>query len=235
MSDFADKQYDEETLHEVIAAYDAFSALGILANPDSFRTACQSYDSMLGRNPSLCPAASEMINDETRSWYAYLTAYLLRLTKLDMDELSRVLVGAAGYVKENKRAPMTIPNMYNLILAFCAHIDFEPRWHMRRRGDDRPLPSSKNKNLWRYLRDIYIDPECSRLRMPDAIKRAAPMYKGYEECVKRAVADGHAELKRIYGDDVDLSPVTERRDKEDDFDGASFMSLLSRGSPFARE
>lgn len=229
MSDFADKQYDEETINEVIAASDAFSALGILANPDDFRTVCQSYDVLLGRNPSYCPPASEIINDETRSWYAYMTAYFLRLTKLEIDELSRVLSDVVKYARDNKRLPMEIPRMCGLVHAFCARIDFEPKWHMRRRGDDRPLPTSKNKNLWRYLRDMYLDPECSRLRMPDAIRKAAPMYKGYEECVKKAVADGHAELKRIYGGNVDLSPITERRDKEDDFDGASFMSLLSKG------
>lgn len=225
--------YDEEAARESYAALEAFSALGILSNPDDFHRVCEQYDKLFGYTSPL-PPASDIINDKNRGWYLYLTAYVLRMSKLEIDEVVQVLDNLIE-ARTNKRTKKidTIAKANaasNIILAFCRYCNFEPRWHMRRRGDDRPLPNTKDKRLWSFLRNLYTDPEYSRLRVPDNIRRVGAMYKGYDECLKRAIADGHAELKRIHGDNVDLSPVTEiRKHDENDFDGSSFMKLLNGG------
>lgn len=228
--------YDSATAEEVLVAYDAFSALGILSSPDHFHRVCRSFDKLMGRT-SPTPAASDIVNDSTRSWYAPAAAYIMRQTRLEIDELSRALESVVE-AKTDKRGHIDCirqaSDLTRIVLAFLQHIDFEPRWHQAKRGDDRPLPSDKGKDLWRYLRSMYTDSEYSRMRMPDNIRRAAPMYKGYEECVKKAVSEGHRRLQEIHGKDADLSPVTEIKDREDDFDGASFMRLLSKGSPFSQ-
>jgi hypothetical protein len=100
---------------------------------------------------------------------------------------------------------------------------------MERRGDDRFLPTTKGKNLWGYLNRMYVDPNYARLRMPDSIRRVAPMYKGYDECVRVARREGLERLREIYGPDADVSIVTElkSRDKTNyDKIGASFVGLL---------
>lgn len=227
--------WDVEAASEAAQSYNAFSALGIISDPQAFARICECYDFLLGRKKMrIDPSA--IISDQHRRWYLLHTAYILRQSKLEIGEYARVCDKVRKYVESNnkgKHRGMSPDSMTLLIWRFCQHIDFEPKWHQRRRGDDRPLPTDRGKNLWRYLRDMYIDPEKSRLRMPDTIKRIAPMYKGYEDCVRAAVSEGHAELKRRYGNDTDLSPITEIRDQQDDYDGTSFMRIMASGNPFA--
>lgn len=225
--------FDAEAEREAISSTEAFSALGILSSPDYFFKVCKAYDKLLGyMTPT--PPASDIINDRARSWYTFATAYILRQSRLEIDELVRVLDTIIDVRKRDKKFnQVRASDLIYIVLCFCQSVHFEPRWHQRRRGDDRPLPSDKNKDLWGYLCRLYTDPEYSRMRMPDNIKRIAPMYKGYEDCVRKAVSEGHRRLQEIYGPDVDLSPLTEKRKKDDDFDGASFMRLLAKGSPFA--
>lgn len=226
--------FDNDTAIESMCSIDSFSALGILSSPVHFRNVCVLFDKLMGRR-STVPPASEIVNDSSRSWYTFAAAYIMRQTRLEIDELERVLehmlqalTNKQGRIDYIKQADALV----NTTISFCRYMDFEPRWHQRRREDDRPLPTDKNKDLWGYLLRLYTDPEYSRMRMPDNIRRIAPMYKGYEDCVKKAVAEGHRQLQAMYGADVDLSPITEKRHQEDDFDGSSFMRLLSKGSPF---
>ena len=100
---------------------------------------------------------------------------------------------------------------------------------MQKRGGDVPLPAEKGKDLWGYLLGLYTEPAKVRLREPDYVKRLAPMYPGYEDCLKRARRAATDEMKRIYGDDVDLSPVTDLP-RYDDAYTSTFVEMLQRGN-----
>lgn len=229
---------DDDTDAEAYTALASSVSFGMINNEAVFYDLARDYDALLGHSSPNSFAITDIINDSSRSWYLYMTASLLSHTHFTMPELARVvknmrdkILGGDG--KQKKKTPATkhvrAEKLEGTILAFCQYPDFEPVWHMRKRGDDRRLPNSKDKDLWGFLNRLYMDPEYCRLRVPDNIKRMYPMYPGYEQCVKAAIKAGQTRMREIHGNNVDLTPVTDIKKKgEVDYDGigASFISLL---------
>lgn len=230
---------DEGTSSEALSSLASSIAFGIITNEQAFYDMVRAYDELLGRKSPSSFTIADIINDNTRSWYLYMTSMILHETRFTMAELLRclermkqvVLLDKDGKPKK-KPSYVRASNLHSAIGKFCQYTDFEPVWHMRKRGDDRRLPTDRGKDLWGFLNQLYMDPEYARLRVPDGIRKLYPMYPGYEDCVKAAIKDGQEELRRIYGPDVDLTPVAEIRKGDGvDYDsiGASFMAVL-RGS-----
>lgn len=225
---------DDTALEEAYAAIQSSLAFGVINIESDFLDLCRCYDRLLGKSSSLSTTTA-IVNDRSRNWYLYLTSNLLHETRFTITELNIVAHELLDARDNNKREKthtkqrMDAPALQVALLEFCRRCSFEPKWHMEKRGDTKPLPSNKGKNLWGYLRNLYVDPEYSRLRTPDYVTQYGSSWPGYMELVKAAIADGHARLKEIYGEDVDLSPVNDLKEKTDvDYDGigASFVGLL---------
>lgn len=237
---------DDDAQSEACTALMSSIAFGVISNEQAFYDLVRCYDALLGRVSAHTITIADITNDNSRSWYLYMTASLLHATRFTTNELLRVVTQLKDKVQGKKdkkaRARSTRSFKYDVlradmlestIMSFCQHPDFEPVWHMRKRGDTRRLPTAKGKDLWGFLCRLYTDPEYCRMRVPDNIKKLYPMYPGYEKCVRSAIKAGQNEMKRIYGEDVDLSPVTDIKSKgEVDYDdiGASFISLLRRSN-----
>lgn len=233
--------WDNDTAVEAQRAYDSYLRFGLVNDPVAFETLCQCYDALLGRKSST-PAAPAIIKDRSREWYILLTVYLLRETRFTIQELAKIAEEVVEYKlwdkdyygnkKKNKKfSPIKPDHLYNLLIGFSRNCHFEPKWHMERRGDTRPLPNQKGKDLWGFLRRMYTDPEYCRMRMPDNIARIASLYPGYEECIAAARRDGQVQMRKLYGNNVDLSLITEIHKKDnEDFDGTSLMGLIRNGN-----
>lgn len=117
------------------------------------------------------------------------------------------------YMKNNagkiKFPPQTQYELYKLVCGYARYCPFEPKWHMKKRGDDKRLPNKQPGNMWKFLLGLYTDPHESIRRIPDWVTRQWNNYPRYRECVDRAIADGHEWLKMAYGPDVDLTPKTD--------------------------
>lgn len=214
---------DMRVCEEAIKLTQKRYALGILRNEKHFLSVCYSLDILMGSSGNRY-TTRVLMNDRKRNWYPVFVALVLRESRLEIDELDLVLSEAVSRgIKD-----ISADKIFSFCLGCCRKMSFEPRWHMRKREDTRPLLNVEGKDLWRHLNRLYTDPEYSRIRPPDYVPRIGRMYNRYQECCHAARAMGQAELKRIYGGDVDLTLVTDSREQKSEVP-SSFMSALRSG------
>ena len=220
---------DSEAMTEAGAAERDYHVLGIISDEKAFLSLVKSFDVLCGYS-NTPTRADAVLHDKTRSHYFDTIIVLCRESKLNVKELAAVVEKATGTIATGGRftRPVAAANLVNFLMKWCRYPSFEPAWHMKKRGGEIPLPASKDKDLWGYLLGIYTEPTKVRLREPDYVKRLAPMYPGYEECLKRARRAATEEMKRRFGNDVDLSPVTDLP-RYDDAYTSSFIDMLRRG------
>ena len=219
---------------------DAISSAGIAVNnykrmstindEHAFRRLCQNYDMLLGIGSRVKSIQEILLAQGTAAFYFDTTITVMQETRLTLQELLKLTDQIIEHNKTDKQhsrkwAARKLP--INLV-AWARYIDFEPEWHMKKRGDTRQLPNIKGKNLWAHLLKLYTDPEQSRMQTPEHIKKIAHLYPGYIECCKRAIRHGQDELKRLYGNEVDLTPLVDKR-KEEDVNMVNLFNLISSG------
>ena len=203
--------------------------MGVINDEKAFLSVVKSLDVITGHSntPSRVDA---IVYDKRRGSYFNTVVILIRESKLNLKELDRVLSRVASIWADGKHQPLrNEAALIPFLMKWLRYPDFEPVWHMQRRGDNKPLPNSRDKDLWGYLQGLYTDPEKVRLREPDYVRRNKQLYPGYEECIKKARRAAESEMKRRYGDDVDLSPVTDLP-KQQDRKESSFIDMLTRGN-----
>jgi len=230
------KKYSNIAYDSDIAALDEvgqferdYYVLGVINDEKAFLSVVKSLDAITGysNTPTRVDA---IIYDKRRASYFNTIVILIRESKLNLKELDRVLLKVVSVLSDGKHKPLrNDAALIPFLMKWLRYPDFEPVWHMRMRGDDKPLPTSRDKDLWGYLQGLYTDPEKVRLREPDYVRHNKQLYHGYEECIKRARRAAEAEMRRRYGDDVDLSPVTDIP-KHQDKRESSFIDMLMQGS-----
>jgi hypothetical protein len=220
---------DVAALDEVGQTERDYHVLGVINDEQAFLSVVRSLDAIMGRThtPTRVDA---IINDKQRASYFNTVVILIRESKLTLKELDRVLLKVTSVLTKDKRNPLRNESLLvPFLMKWLRYPDFEPLWHITKRGDNKPLPSSRGKDLWGYLQGLYTDPEKVRLREPDYVRMNKQMYPGYEECIKKARRDAEIEMKRRYGDDVDLSPVTDLPKRQSKTE-SSFIDMLRQGS-----
>lgn len=231
---YTGKNSDPVALDEGASSFARQWAMGIINDEKAFLSCCSSIDALMGRSGG--PTRTDaIVKDRYRDSYFEVIIASCRQTKLTVSELSRLLVTMEELLlkkgNDKHSSFKDFAMLVDSIVKWARFVDFEPEWHMRMRGDTRPLPSRRdpNRDMWGYLKRLYTDPEAARLRQPDGISAMAKMYPGYDECVRRARREGQDELKRMYGPDVDLSLVTDKK-KPEDPKMSSFLGSIRDGS-----
>lgn len=189
--------------------------------------------------------------DNTKSFIVDLAIELLNITMLNMREISDETVYAVNVMyEEDKRRrsrsdstrysvhSRTGENILNTLIGFLRYPKKEPKKHMVSRGDTVLLPSSTNKqqssynqDFWKYLCQLYTDPEMSRIKEPNKIKELSDKYANYRKKIDQAKQEGKQELKKRNGENTDLSELTEKKGfhKKIDEENGAFVNKLASG------
>lgn len=103
----------------------------------------------------------------------------------------------------------------NILLSFLLDktrvITFEPHWLMEYRGDTQRLPFS----TWQYLRSIMTNYQRSIDPIPGDVIKQFGRIRGLRTLVNDTINEGHEEMKRVYGDDVNLKARADRKIPEE--------------------
>lgn len=199
--------------------------LKLINNEEIFVSVCNLYNKIMQRK-MIYGSANDIIADDYYSAFMFeATLSLLKESKFTLHELNESLQYVQPKISKKIEASKIVP----ALIKWLRYPQFEPEWHMKKRGDTRKLLNIPGKNLWRHLLDLYTDPEYSRMRPPDYVNKAGVMYKNYLEFCKKATEEGHAELRRLYGSNVDLTPLTDKRKVDDEYDISSMFTLISSG------
>ena len=183
---------------------------------------CEYIDDIVGCQHSNARDARELAKDKTRSWYITMIADFTctsRLGKDVVDHLESLSARARGRdgkrdgkrkSKTARRKAKTFEGDASLLPVWLwrsvDRMSFEPSWLTDYRGASKPLSNSYPYAAWFVVRDLMTDCRRSVDRLPKWFEKDRRRVPGLDDLASRLIAEGHAEMKRVYGDDVDLSP-----------------------------
>lgn len=218
---------DDAAIAETAGTY--VSAVSFNATDAGILALCRDIDDMMGTPRGSYNNMSDIANNDDprcseRSWYVTLVAYFTVLSRLSGDIVSYLQAKAelaCGHYPQvyGKRASKARiqPRAYSMstllprLITGIDAIGFEPEWLMRWRGAAKRLPNDYPYNIWGYIHAMLVDYEKSVDVMPPYVVKQLDKIPGLRRLVDRAIAEGHTEMRNVYGDDVDLIPRADNK------------------------
>lgn len=217
---------DSAAVTEALLQNESYWKMSVIKNEDAFLEFCDLMEKLCGKTD--CPKRAEaIIADRRLHQYFDLAITFIQESKYTLFEVNSVLKSMLKNMKYVKNVN-TIDGVFLLINKWLPYIGYEPIFHQNLRNDKSKLSNSSKCNMWSFLRGMYTDPEYSKLRVPDAVAARARNTPKFTELLNKARTEGQAELKRLYGQDVDLSLQTDKTKRASEAE-IDFMKQLQDG------